>query len=64
VEWLSAVVDVGFTIERIADPDANEETARRVPRIADTRIVAYYFHVRCRKARRRFRMVQPTRIHT
>jgi len=49
-EWLNAVVDAGFTIERIAEPRADEETARRVPRIADTRIVAYYLHVRCRKA--------------
>jgi ubiquinone/menaquinone biosynthesis C-methylase UbiE len=48
-EWLNAVVDAGFTIERIAEPHADEETARQVPRIADTRIVAYYLHVRCRK---------------
>jgi SAM-dependent methyltransferase len=49
-EWLNAVVDAGFTIERIAEPHADEETARRVPHVADTRIVAYYLHVRCRKA--------------
>jgi SAM-dependent methyltransferase len=63
-EWLNAVVDVGFTIERIAEPHADEETTRRVPRVADTRIVAYYLHVRCRKVRRRSGMVQPTRIRT
>jgi SAM-dependent methyltransferase len=49
-EWLNAALDVGFSIERIAEPHADEETAGRVPRIADTRIVAYYLHVRCRKA--------------
>ena len=49
-EWLNAVVDAGFTIERIAEPHADEETARRVPHVADTRIVAYYLHMRCRKA--------------
>ena len=49
-EWLNAVVDVGFTIERIAEPQADKETAQRIPHIADTRIVAYYLHVRCRKA--------------
>jgi SAM-dependent methyltransferase len=48
-EWLNAVVDAGFAIERVAEPHADEETARRVPRIADTRIVAYFLHVRCRK---------------
>ena len=49
-EWLNAVVDAGFTIERIAEPHADKETARLVPKIADTRIVAYFLHVRCRKA--------------
>jgi hypothetical protein len=49
-EWLNAVVESGFTIERSAEPHADQETARRVPHVADTRIVAYYLHVRCRKA--------------
>lgn len=48
-EWLNAVVDAGFTIERIAEPHADEETAKRVPHVADTRIVAYFLHVRGRK---------------
>jgi ubiquinone/menaquinone biosynthesis C-methylase UbiE len=49
-EWLNAVLDAGFTIERLAEPYADDDTARRVPQIADTRIAAYYLHVRCRKA--------------
>ena len=49
-EWLNAVVEAGFAIERVAEPHADEETAERVPRIADTRVVAYFLHVRCRKA--------------
>ena len=48
-QWLNAALDAGFTIERIAEPHADEETARRVPHIAGTRLVAYYLHVRCRK---------------
>ena len=48
-EWLNAIVDSGFVLERIAEPRADEETARRVPVVADTRIVAYFLHVRCRK---------------
>ena len=48
-EWLNSVVEAGFAIERIAEPHADEETARRVPQVADTRIVAYFLHVRCRK---------------
>ena len=48
-EWINAVMDAGFTIERIAEPRADEETARRIPRVADTRNVAYFLHVRCRR---------------
>lgn len=51
-EWLNEVVTAGFAIERVAEPRADEETARRVPHVADTCIVAYYLHVRCRKATR------------
>jgi hypothetical protein len=47
--WLNAVVDAGFTIDRLAEPHADDETAQRVPHVADTRIAAYYLHVRCRK---------------
>ena len=48
-EWLNAVVDAGFAVERLAEPRADEETAKRVPSVADTRIAPYFLHVRCRK---------------
>ena len=48
-EWMNAALDAGFTIERIAEPYADEATAQRIPHIADTRIVPYFLHVRCRK---------------
>jgi len=48
-EWLNVVVDSGFTIEKLSEPHASEETARRVPGVADTRTVAYFLHLRCRK---------------
>ena len=50
--WMNIVVDAGFAIERMGEPCADEETARRQPYVADTRIVAYFLHVRCRKPRR------------
>ncbi|MBZ5626723.1 MAG: class I SAM-dependent methyltransferase [Acidobacteriia bacterium] len=52
-EWLNAIVDAGFAVERLAEPRADEETAKRVPAVADTRIAAYFLHVRCRKLRSR-----------
>jgi len=49
-EWLNAVIESGFSIEQVAEPRADEETAKRVPAVADTRIAAYFLHVRCRKS--------------
>jgi len=48
-EWLNAVIKCGFSIEQVAEPRADEETAKRVPAVADTRLAAYFLHARCRK---------------
>ncbi len=48
-EWLNTIVSTGFQIERASEPRADRETAARFPAIADTRIVAYFLHIRCRK---------------
>ena len=48
-EWMNAMLDAGFDLERVAEPRADEETAKRLPSVADTRVVAYFLHVRCRK---------------
>ena len=48
-EWMNAVLEAGFELERVAEPRADEETAKRVPSVADTRVVAYFLHVRCRR---------------
>ena len=48
-EWLNAAIAAGFSLERLAEPRADMATAQRVPAVADTRVVAYFLHVRCRK---------------
>jgi SAM-dependent methyltransferase len=48
-EWLNAVIEAGFVLDRVAEPRADEDTARRVPAVADTRVVAYFLHVLCWK---------------
>jgi SAM-dependent methyltransferase len=48
-EWLNALLDTGFAIERVAEPTIDPETARREPGLADHRIVAYFLIVRGRK---------------
>jgi hypothetical protein len=42
-------MDAGFRIERVAEPCVDRETAARYPVAADTRVVAYFPHVRGRK---------------
>lgn len=48
-EWLNALIRTGFVLERVIEPKADDETARRVPAVEDTRVVAYSLHIRCRK---------------
>ena len=48
-DWLNLLLDSGFILERLDEPHADEETAVRDPRVADTRIVAMVLTVRCRK---------------
>jgi ubiquinone/menaquinone biosynthesis C-methylase UbiE len=48
-EWLNTIIQAGFVLEQVREPRADEATARRVPAVADTRLVAYFLHVRCRR---------------
>ncbi|HUT60212.1 MAG TPA: methyltransferase domain-containing protein [Phycisphaerae bacterium] len=48
-DWMNTLIDAGFAIERMNEPCADDQTARRQPDVADTRIVAFFLHVRCRK---------------
>jgi hypothetical protein len=47
--WVNSLVRTGFTIERMQEPHADESTAREHPYVADTRLVAYFLQVLCRK---------------
>ena len=48
-DWMNMVVDAGLKIERIGEPKASDETAARFAVVADTRVVAYFLHVLCRR---------------
>ena len=50
-EWIHALLESGFALERLEEPSADDETVRRCHHVADTRLVAYFLHVRCRKPR-------------
>jgi ubiquinone/menaquinone biosynthesis C-methylase UbiE len=47
--WLNRLLDAGFVLERFDEPHASDDTLARHPDLADTRIVAYFLVVRCRK---------------
>lgn len=48
-EWMNAVLQAGFRVERVAEPRAGDETVRAYPAVQDTQVVAYFLHLRCRK---------------
>ena len=47
--WVNLLLDVGFVVERMQEPYADDETVSREPHLADTRVVPLFLHVRCRK---------------
>ncbi len=47
--WLNMIVKNGFILEQFAEPFADDEALNKFPRLADTRIIAYFLIVRCKK---------------
>jgi len=43
------LVDAGFVIERVHEPTATDEAIRRMPHLEDTKIIAHFLFIRCRK---------------
>ncbi len=48
-DWINVIIESGLSLERLSEPRATEEQAKEIPAIQDTRVVAYFLHVRCRK---------------
>lgn len=49
-DWINLVVAAGFAVEHLHEPSTDEETARALPYLADTRVAPLFLHVRGRKA--------------
>ena len=49
--WFDAVLAAGLSIEAIAEPHADEDTARDHPEVADSRVAPYFLILRGRKPR-------------
>jgi len=50
-EWLNAIADAGFHVERCVEPQADAETAACYPTLADTQIAPNFILFRCRLLR-------------
>jgi ubiquinone/menaquinone biosynthesis C-methylase UbiE len=48
-DWVNTIIETGFSIGRIQEPTADDETVKRYPALQDTQVVAYFLHFLCRK---------------
>lgn len=49
-EWMNALIDAGFAIERVEEPRPDDATVRACPRVQDAQVVSYFLHIRARCA--------------
>lgn len=48
-QWVSAIVDAGFLLERINEPYPDNEVLAKHPSLQDAQVVPYFLHFLCRK---------------
>jgi hypothetical protein len=48
--WLNRMVEAGFVLERFGEPYPGDEAVTERPGLQDAQVVAYFLHVRARKA--------------
>jgi SAM-dependent methyltransferase len=51
-QWLNLLIEKGFLLERIEEPQPSDRTVCECPDIQDAQVVAYFLHIRVRKPRR------------
>ncbi len=50
--WLNMLANAGLTLEECAEPYASDESIAIHPKLASTRVIACFLHLRCRKPTR------------
>lgn len=48
-QWFNALIETGFSLERVTEPRPSDETVRACPEMQDAQVVAYFLHIRARK---------------
>lgn len=50
--WLNLLVEIGFQLERVAEPRPTDEVVAECPGLQDAQVVAYFLHLRVRRPER------------
>jgi SAM-dependent methyltransferase len=48
-QWLNLLIEKGFLLERIEEPQPSDHTVRQCPDVQDAQVVAYFLHIRARR---------------
>lgn len=48
-QWLNLLIETGFLLEHIAEPQPSNQAVSECPDIQDAQVVAYFLHIRVRK---------------
>ena len=48
-KWLNMLINTGFILEEFEEPYADDETLKAHPSLYDTRVIAFFLIIRCRK---------------
>ena len=48
-KWLNLLIDAGFVLEHFAEPTVDDQTVKQIPALADTKIIAFFLIIQCRK---------------
>jgi len=59
-QWLNLVIDSGFYLEHIEEPRPSDQVVGERPDLQDAQVVAYFLHIRARKAKGPPGLRQPT----
>jgi len=51
-QWLNLLIETGFLLERLEEPQPSDQTVQECPVIQDAQVVAYFLHIRARKPNR------------
>ena len=48
-QWLNFLVEAGFVLERVEEPQPTSEALAQCPRLQDAQVVSYFRHIRARR---------------